>query len=82
MSQTEYQCVFLIYFSLPPVLLSRLDYPRVGLRVPVRVGAFVLFCLVLFYLRMYTPVPLFAVFLRPFNQEATSRIGDGLVRRD
>ena len=33
----------------------------------------------IFYLRICTPVPLFAVFLRPLNQEATPEVEDAGV---
>ena len=55
------------------VLLAGLDYPCVGLLVPVRVAAF---ALVWFVLLAYTPVPLFIVCLLTLNQEVIPQAGD------
>ena len=53
------------FLSLRPELLSRLDYPCVGLLVSVRVEAFFF---VYFVLLAFTPVPVFADCLLPLNQ--------------
>lgn len=63
----------LLNLYCPTVSLSRLDYPFVGMLVPGRVDAFVLFC---FVLLAYTPAPLFAVCLLTLHWEVTPQAGD------